>query len=599
MKKVILKLSGSSHNVSEYLMGHNLEMYTGGTAGMLKERIENPKFLGPGNLISGCPKSWEGTPLGCRIVSGMSLGVGEAVMITGVNNVLWQSNRRIYKGEILEVELWSKVCHYPVELKISLRSKKQRQPNYASETISINSSYWKKYILTLKIPTDDENAVFHIQNLSEGTVYLDQVHLRPVGEPHVDNKIKEAFNSIGITALRFPGGCISTVYHWKNGTGPIHLRPVHHDPQFNGMVSYDFGIAEYLEMCLEQGITPQITVNIGSGTPDEAAECAAYCRDFYEKRNQKAPDAFFQMGNEQYAAHSSAHMTGEMYVAALKEFIPAVKKEYPNSRIIAVGYPYSGEFGTQKRTDWRGRVLDEIPGMVDFISNHYYKGQWQDTFKEQSKNAVDSIGKIRDDLLKMIDDIKERGLNTKIAVTEWNYWLYASNVSKISPDQNYYEPMDPVHCLFVAGMLQMMAGLGEYVGISNYYHLLNGLSIFTNFADRFHESPMAEIFRFFRPAFPGRFIEIKNNSPEYVNDIKVIETMCIKTKKEHFLFVINFSVDESFDLELPAKFASFAGEMMTFQKPEKGKEIFPLKRKITTSERILPPYSIVKFHKCN
>jgi hypothetical protein len=31
--------------------------------------------------------------------------------------------------------------------------------------------------------------------------------------------------SLRIPALRFPGGTISNNYHWRYGTGPVHLRP--------------------------------------------------------------------------------------------------------------------------------------------------------------------------------------------------------------------------------------------------------------------------------------------------------------------------------------------------------------------------------------
>ena len=46
-----------------------------------------------------------------------------------------------------------------------------------------------------------------------------------------DLQIKEetlkAFQSLNIPVLRFPGGCMSTIYHCKYGIGPVHLRPCH------------------------------------------------------------------------------------------------------------------------------------------------------------------------------------------------------------------------------------------------------------------------------------------------------------------------------------------------------------------------------------
>ncbi len=594
--KVDVKLQKASHAVSEYLMGHNLEMYPGGACGVLTDRLENPKFLGPADVMSGSPPGWSITPFYGKSAPGMGMASGDAIMLekrNGANVILHQAERRIYKGEMLEVELWAKAWHAPVAMEIMLKPTIMRHPAYVSGKITVDSSYWKQYKLEFKIPADDANAVFQIMMESEGMVFLDQVHLRPAGQSHVDKTATDAFKTIGITALRFPGGSISTVYHWKNGTGPIHLRPVHHDPQFNTKVIYDFGIEEYLELCIEQNITPQITVNIGSGTPEEAAAFASYCREFYINRGIKPPVAFFQMGNEQFAAHESAHMTGEMYVGALRDYVPAVRKAYPESRIIAVGYPYSGEFGSQERTVWRTLILDKVPELFDLISNHYYKGQWRETFTEQQKNAVDSIGKIRDDLLKMVDDVKQRKLKTKIALTEWNYWLYSNAYCRQQPDEGF-EPMDPIHCLYTAGMFHMMAELGEHVELSNYYHLLNGMGVFTNFAGRFHESPVAAVFRFYRPAFPGKFIPVKNNSPEYAGGISTVSGIGIETPIEKWLFMINFDPENTYQLKLPPEFQKAVKEILYFKDMRKGIESPALIKRSNSETLTLPPMSICR-----
>ncbi|MDD5678720.1 MAG: hypothetical protein PHW60_12155, partial [Kiritimatiellae bacterium] len=477
-----------AHPVSMYLMGHNIATFNLPVMGMLSDRLMNPKFAGN---PSGAASPWVGSSLSA---GGMSGHTHQLLQRTGSS--VGQYGIRIYAGETLEVELWAKVRHGPVNLEVAVKSPSTRRPAYAKKAINIATAYWKKYSISFDIPVTDANAGFWLTLLDEnGVLFIDQVHLRPAGQPHLDPKAIEAVKSLSPTILRF--SLTGSLEHCR---GPIHLRPP----------GCDFGIDEYLNLCREANITPQLLLNI-SDTPEAASALARYCREFYENQGLPPPHIFFQMGNEQYAAHEGSHMTGEMYVELLRVFVPPVKKEYPNSAIIGIGYPYSGAYGTRGNTPWRELVLDRATGLVDLISNHYYKGQWQETFAGQLQNAVDSVRKIKDDLLKMIADIRARNLATRIAVTEWNYWLHANNAICCNcrhPLDAIDEPMDPNHSLFVAGMLQMMAELGEHVEISNYYELLNGLSAITNYAGYYHETPVAEIFRFYRPAFPGEYVEL-------------------------------------------------------------------------------------------
>ncbi|MDD5678681.1 MAG: hypothetical protein PHW60_11955 [Kiritimatiellae bacterium] len=579
-----------SHPVSKYLMGQNLEMYAAVVKGLLSDRLMNPKFAGPENPKYGTADEWIGNPYHCRLIPGMGMSSGNAQFIQRTGGAIGQCDVKIYAGEKLEVELWAKVRHSPATLEAAIKAPITRRPAYAAAKIVIDAAYWKKYVIHFDIPVTDANADFRLTLLDDdGEVFIDQVYLRPAGQPHLDPKAIEAVKSISPTAMRFPGGCLSTVYHWENGVGPVHLRPDHYDPQFFTYISYDFGITEYLELCRAAEITPHLTVNIGSGTPGEAAGLARYCRRFYENKGLTPPRIFLQMGNEQFAAHETSHMTGEMYVAALRAFVPPVKAEYPNSTIIGIGYPYSGAYGARAETPWRELVLDQAADLVDMVSNHYYKGQWKETFADQLQNAVESIQKIKADLLKMIADIKARNLKTKIGVTEWNFWLYASNYWTF--EKRCCEPMDPHHCLFVAGMLQMMAELGEYVELSNYYQLLNGLSIFTNFAGAYHESPMAAIFRFYRPAFPGEYVPLAGNAPEAADGRA--DALCLKTADGVYLFIVNHSLAES-AVTLPDIFAQGEGELLVFDGRENGVECVPRKEQVSGNKIILPPMSVCR-----
>jgi alpha-L-arabinofuranosidase len=565
-------------------MGYNLATFSLPVMGMLSDRLMNPKFAGPEDARFGTAFDWSGGLHHCRLMPDMGMSSRNAQLIQKTGGSIWQFGCRIYAGETLEVELWAKVRHSPVTVEVAIKSPSTRRPAYAAAKIVIDTAYWKCYRIRFDAPVTETNAGFYLTLLDEnGILYIDQVHLRPAEQPHLDAKAIEAVKSFSPTVLRFPvvGPPL------KDVTGPIHLRPAH----------CDFGMEEYLNLCMEADISPHLVVNIGEGTPNDAADLARYCRMFHVEKGLKPPHVFFQMGNEQYAAHELSHMTGEMYVALLRAFVPPVRKEYPDCTIIGIGYPYSGAYGSRGDTPWRERVLDQASDLVDMISNHYYKGQWKETFDDQLYNALESAAKIKADLQKMIADVQTRGLRTRIAVTEWNYWLHANNgicCRARRPFDAIDEPMDPHHCLFTAVMLHMMAELGAHVGLSTYYELMNGLGVLTNYAGYYHETPVADIFRFYRPAFPGEYLPLANDAPEALPGMKSVDAMCLKTDKGLTLFAVNCSREKEAEVELPDALAENAGEILIFDGRENGVEAFPRKQPATGRTVALPPMSVFR-----
>jgi hypothetical protein len=157
--------------------------------------------------------------------------------------------------------------------------------------------------------------------------------------------------------------------------------------------------------------------------------------------------------------------------------------------------------------------------------------------------------------------------------------------------------MDPNHCLFVAGMLQMFCELGQYVHISNYYHLLNGLSVFNNPNGQLIETPVASIFRFYQPALPGEFLPLFCESPMYSDSSPAVHALCLKSGNTTYLYVINFSTNDPANLNLPQEFAGTEGDSLVFADGKKGVEIFPEKGILNSENAQLPPCSIVRFKK--
>lgn len=79
-----------------------------------------------------------------------------------------------------------------------------------------------------------------------------------------------ALRRLNMTAMRYPGGNFASGYHWLDGVGPREHRPTVRELAWNSIEPNRFGTNEYLKLCGKMGWTPMITINLGTGTPDEA-----------------------------------------------------------------------------------------------------------------------------------------------------------------------------------------------------------------------------------------------------------------------------------------------------------------------------------------
>lgn len=89
--------------------------------------------------------------------------------------------------------------------------------------------------------------------------------------------VVEALKNINVPVIRWPGGCIADIYHWKNGIGPRNKRPSVANTCWGNVVEGNqFGTHEFLDLCEQVGAEPYLSANIGSASPDELYDWLEY-----------------------------------------------------------------------------------------------------------------------------------------------------------------------------------------------------------------------------------------------------------------------------------------------------------------------------------
>lgn len=537
------------------VLSNNIEAYENTIPAMLSDRLRNGKFAGPENPQTGIAAGWEpiGNTMGgltCRLIPGMYLSGREAQLVhttmqQGRAGIL-QAGVRVRAGENFEVEMWARAQHRPITVAVGLRQSGHAAVAASKGEMTFDLAHWHRRTCHIAAPGDGD-AFFEITIPGDSRLIIDQVHLRPADEGHVSQALLDAFGQFPCPVLRFPGGCVSCTYHWEHGTGAVHLRPVVDDPVFKYKVHYDFGTDEYLELCAAKGIRPFITLNTTTATPEQAAGWATYIRDWYLSRSLVLPSAYFMFGNENYGTHEIGHMTGEMYVAQLREFVPAVRAAYPEARMVAIGEYESAGVREGAQTPWRSLLIDQAPDLFDLLAvTRYTWGFDSPPLTDTMASLVDALADKEADLERQAQSIRDAGLDRTMGVVEWNYWTRASH----NDHAGFYEPNDIRHCLYAGGFLNAFCRMGEMMEIANYYSLVNTMGMIHSHDGEVQLSDLVKVFNLYKDALPGDVMDLQIEAPSLTEKRLIVDAVFIRAASSIYGFLINFSATDAAEVDL-------------------------------------------------
>src|SRR4051812_14034184 len=86
-----------------------------------------------------------------------------------------------------------------------------------------------------------------------------------------------ALRAIKVPNVRWPGGCFADEYHWREGVGPAASRPKRVNASWGGVIEPNsFGSDEFMDFTRQIGAETFLSVNVGSGTVQEAADWLEY-----------------------------------------------------------------------------------------------------------------------------------------------------------------------------------------------------------------------------------------------------------------------------------------------------------------------------------
>ena len=317
----------------------------------------------------------------------------------------------IKKGAEYRFSVWARVAEgeTPAKIRVELADTKSmnEQQAFATADVTVDSKEWKKYQMILKPEVTNPKAILRIFLASRQTVDLEHISLFPVDtwqghENGLRKDLVQALADIKPGVFRFPGGCIvegtdiASRYDWKKSVGMVENRPLNENrwqytfphrffPDY--YQSYGLGFYEFFQLSEEIGAEPLPVLSCGLAcqfqNPNMDAhvplcDLESYIQDALDliefangavdtswgkiRADMGHPAPFnlklIGIGNEQW---------GKEYPEHLEPFVKAIRKKYPDIKIVGSSGP-----------DSEGEQFDYLwPEMkrlkADLVDEHFYR----------------------------------------------------------------------------------------------------------------------------------------------------------------------------------------------------------------------------------
>ena len=342
----------------------------------------------------------------------------------------------------------------------------------AEEVVEGLEEDWKPFTAQLSIPADTLSAghpaELRVELVGWGQAWLDQVFLFP--DDHVDGFDPDVIRFLKdsrLPLLRYPGGNFVSGYHWQDGVGSLHQRPVLPNPAWAVVEPNHVGTDEFIAFCRAVGCQPMICVNAGNGTPREAAQWVEYCNggadtEFGQLRaanGHPKPHGvrYWEIGNEIYGGWQVGHCTPEEYTERYAAFRSAMLAADPDLLIIANG----------QTLEWNKPLVERKGDQVRSLSLHTLigGGAREEQDPEKVFCALMAYNTAYDRQLQALRDQASPTIaDPKIAITELQVF---TNTPHLPTNATQTES------LFLAGTIHSALRQGELVEMITHSALVN------------------------------------------------------------------------------------------------------------------------------
>ena len=368
-----------------------------------------------------------------------------------------------------------------------------------------------------------------------------------------------ALRRLKMTAMRYPGGNFASGYHWMDGVGPRDQRPTMRELAWQSLESNQFGTDEYIELCRMMDWTPMITVNLGTGTPEEARNWVEYCNApvgsmYADMRVANGhPDPYgvklWCLGNEMDGPWQLGHVPADQYAIRAQQAAKMMKDLDRTVELVACG---SCTTGLPTYMAWDQAVLDHIGDLADYISLHRYVGNRDDDTADYLAvtASIDRQIEEMDAVCRFVQAKQRSKKRAYLCFDEWNVWYKNHEMDgegKHAPHliEEIYNLED---ALVVAGFLNSFIRHADMVKIANIAQIVNVIAPLQTRGNELLVQSIFYPFEMFAQRGSGVALQTIVDGPRYEGktngEVPVIDPSAILDGERLHVFLTNRSLSE-------------------------------------------------------
>ncbi|MGA2762308.1 MAG: alpha-N-arabinofuranosidase [Spirochaetia bacterium] len=255
--------------------------------------------------------------------------------------------------------------------------------------------------------------------------------------------VLDLVRELRVSIVRYPGGNFVSGYNWEDGVGPVEKRPRRLELAWRTVEPNWVGVNEFVRWAKKAGTAVNLSVNLGTGGPDEARALVEYCNhpsgsywsDLRVSHGQKEPHGIkvWCLGNEMDGPWQICHKTAAEYGRAALETAKVMRWVDPGIELVACGSSYPG---MPTFPDYDATVLDHVYEQVDYVSLHSYYGNQENDTANFLARSLEMDSYIRS-VVAACDLTRARKRSRKtvnLSFDEWNVWYHSNEADrKIKP----------------------------------------------------------------------------------------------------------------------------------------------------------------------
>ena len=399
----------------------------------------------------------------------------------------------------------------------------------------------------------------------EGVYQPDSIHADGKG---FRTDVLAALRGLQMTAMRYPGGNFASGYHWLDGVGPRDQRPTVRELAWQSLEPNQIGTDEYIDLCRQMDWIPMLTVNLGTGTPEEARNWLEYCNGPAGSKyaNMRAANGSVEpygvklwcLGNEMDGPWQLGHVPASEYAIRAQQTAKMMKDVDSSVELVLCG---SCAVTLPTYMEWDRQVMEYLGPLTDYISLHRYVGNHPEDLGDYLAitNAIDHQIEEMDAVCRYVQAKYRSPKRAYLCFDEWNVW-YRARGSKFQDGEGKFAPhlIEEVYnledALVVAGFLNSFIRHADVVKIANIAQIVNVIAPLLTQGDELLFQSIYYPFEMFSRRREGISLKPVVQGPVYegrVNgQVSYLDTSAILNGNLLQLFVTNRSPNEPLSLEV-------------------------------------------------